>query len=240
MASAPHASITTILFTDLVNSTEIIQQLGDERAQQAFAAHHARLHELVSSHGGRELQWLGDGLMAAFPSSGDAVCCVSRVRLFLRRRLGRLSIPLLVALCCTGCVSRGASLDPEVRWRQAERRWGAFVEAREDVRRLRNDYDAVILLDRSGELRGRAYLRLAELDLAQQEYESAGANLERALRAGLESADRVAALLLLGDVLERRLDRPDDAEAVYRQILHEHPGSAEAELAQLRLEHLDR
>lgn len=157
-----------------------------------------------------------------------------------RRLLGHLSIPWVVVFCCSGCVSRGASLDPEVRWRQAERRLGAVVESLEDVRLLRNDYDAVILLDRSGEFRGRAFLRLAELDLAQKEYDSARANLEQALRAGLEPPDQVAALLLLGDILERRLGRPAEAGSVYRQILHEHPRSDEAEVARLRLEHLTR
>ena len=103
------------------------------------------------------------------------------------RRFRRLFLSWLVILCCSGCVSRGASLDPEVRWRQAERRLGAVVESLEDVRLLRNDYDAVILLDHSGELRGRALARLAELDLGQKEYESARANLEQALRAGVLS-----------------------------------------------------
>ena len=83
-------------------------------------------------------------------------------------------------------------------------------------------------------------MRLAELDLAQREYESARANLEQALRAGLKPPDQIAALLLLGDILERRLGRPADAGSVYRQILHEHPGSDGARLARLRLEHLTR
>jgi tetratricopeptide (TPR) repeat protein len=156
------------------------------------------------------------------------------------RLLGRLSIPWVVALCCSGCASGGASLDPEVRWRRAERRLGAVVESLEDVRLLRNDYDAVILLDRSGEFRGRAFLRLTEFDLTQREYESARVNLEQALRAGLEPPDQVAALLLLGDILERRLGRAAEAGSVYRQILHEHPRSDEADLARLRLEYLTR
>ena len=146
----------------------------------------------------------------------------------------------VVALCCCGCLSRGASLDPDVRWRQAERRRAAVVEREEEIRLLRNDYDAVILLDRSGALRGRAFVGLAELDLAQNEYRAARANLEQALRAGLEPAEQATALLLLGDVLERRLERPDDAAPVYRQILSEHPGSEEAGLARLRLERLSR
>ncbi len=69
------ASITTILFTDLVNSTELMQKLGDENAQKLFRSHHELLAEAVSATGGEELQWMGDGLMVAFASSGDAVRC---------------------------------------------------------------------------------------------------------------------------------------------------------------------
>ncbi|MDJ0852476.1 MAG: hypothetical protein QNK04_29240, partial [Myxococcota bacterium] len=108
-------------------------------------------------------------------------------------------------------------------------------EAFEEARLLRSDYDAVIRLDRSGSLRGRAYLGLAELDLARQEYEAAAWNLEQALRASLAPPQRVEALLLLGDVLERRLDRAGEARTVYHQILHEHPGGSGAELARARL-----
>jgi tetratricopeptide (TPR) repeat protein len=146
----------------------------------------------------------------------------------------------VVAFCCLGCASSGARLDPEVRWQQAERRQDAVAGSLENARRLRNDYHAVILLDHSGEFRGRAFLGLAELDLAQKNWESARANLEQALRAGLDPPDQVAALLLLGDVLERRLASPDEAGSVYRQILHEHPRSDEAELARLRSEYLNR
>ena len=114
------------------------------------------------------------------------------------RRFRRLFLSWLVILSCSRRRVSRRSRDPEVRWRQAERRLGAVVESLEDVRLLRNDYDAVILLDHSGELRGRAFLRLAELDLGQKEYESARANLEQALRAGLEPPDQAAALLLRG------------------------------------------
>src|SRR5205823_7563827 len=69
------SSITTILFTDLVSSTELIRRHGDEGAQRIFEGHHAILSDLLSQGGGEELQWLGDGLMAAFSSTADAVRC---------------------------------------------------------------------------------------------------------------------------------------------------------------------
>jgi class 3 adenylate cyclase len=70
-----HTPITTILFTDLVDSTTLMQRVGDERAQKLFETHHQLLSDAVSAHGGSELQWLGDGLMVAFASTADAVRC---------------------------------------------------------------------------------------------------------------------------------------------------------------------
>lgn len=65
--------VTTILFTDLVGSTALMQRVGDERAGELLDAHRKALADAVSANGGAELQWLGDGLMAAFASPADAV-----------------------------------------------------------------------------------------------------------------------------------------------------------------------
>jgi class 3 adenylate cyclase/tetratricopeptide (TPR) repeat protein len=72
---ASRAETVTILFTDLVSSTELLQRAGDEQAQRIFKAHHRLLREAVEAHGGHEVKWLGDGLMVAFPSAADAVRC---------------------------------------------------------------------------------------------------------------------------------------------------------------------
>src|SRR5262245_49375971 len=65
----------TVLFTDLVSSTELLQRVGDEQAQRVFRVHHRLLRDAVTGHGGHEVKWLGDGLMSTFASSADAVRC---------------------------------------------------------------------------------------------------------------------------------------------------------------------
>src|SRR5215472_5147444 len=45
VAETARAPITTILFTDLVDSTTLMQRVGDERAQKLFETH----HQLVSA-----------------------------------------------------------------------------------------------------------------------------------------------------------------------------------------------
>ena len=79
------AETVTILFTDLVGSTELLQRAGDEKAQHIFKAHRRLLHEAVEAHGGHEVKWLGDGLMVAFDSTRDAVKCAIAMQQSSRR-----------------------------------------------------------------------------------------------------------------------------------------------------------
>ncbi|MBI1813806.1 MAG: AAA family ATPase [Deltaproteobacteria bacterium] len=80
LTAAARTETTTILFTDLVNSTELLQRVGDESAQRLLKAHHAVLRDAVAAHGGQEVKWLGDGLMVAFPSAADAVRCAIAIQ----------------------------------------------------------------------------------------------------------------------------------------------------------------
>jgi len=75
----------TILFTDLVGSTELLQRVGDEHAQRIFKAHHRVLSYAARSHGGHEVKWLGDGLMVAFPSALQALRCAVAMQREARR-----------------------------------------------------------------------------------------------------------------------------------------------------------
>src|ERR687891_755413 len=67
------SALVTILFTDLVGSTDLLARAGDEEAQRIFRAHHDLLAETAAAHNGQEVKWLGDGLMVAFSSAADAV-----------------------------------------------------------------------------------------------------------------------------------------------------------------------
>ncbi len=73
---SPRASGTwTILFTDLVGSTELRARLGDDEADRLRAAHDQLLGEAVETQGGDVVKGLGDGIMAAFSGAADAVTC---------------------------------------------------------------------------------------------------------------------------------------------------------------------
>lgn len=72
--------IRTILFTDIVESTAMTRQLGDEGAMELLAVHDKVVRDALADLGGREVKHLGDGIMASFVSAASAVKCAARVQ----------------------------------------------------------------------------------------------------------------------------------------------------------------
>ncbi|MGH8975814.1 MAG: adenylate/guanylate cyclase domain-containing protein, partial [Acidimicrobiia bacterium] len=70
----------TVLFTDLVGSTDLLASLGDATFDDLRRKHFALLREAVSRSGGQEVKTLGDGLLAVFGSAADAVACAVRIQ----------------------------------------------------------------------------------------------------------------------------------------------------------------
>ena len=72
--------VVTLLFTDLVASTEISQRLGEDAAEDYRRNHFRVLREAIASTRGQEVKNLGDGLMVVFDSPSDAVACALRMQ----------------------------------------------------------------------------------------------------------------------------------------------------------------
>lgn len=60
-----------LLLTDLVDSTRLVERLGDTRAAEVFAAHDRAARALLARHSGREIDRT-DGLFALFEQIGRA------------------------------------------------------------------------------------------------------------------------------------------------------------------------
>jgi class 3 adenylate cyclase len=65
--------LATILFTDIVGSTKLLEQLGDAAWRVRLADHYEALHIELDRHRGREVKKTGDGVAAVFDSPGRAV-----------------------------------------------------------------------------------------------------------------------------------------------------------------------
>ena len=65
----------TVLFTDLVDSTELTSALTVEAADELRREHFSSLRRAIASTGGTEVKSLGDGLMVVFTSASAALAC---------------------------------------------------------------------------------------------------------------------------------------------------------------------
>jgi class 3 adenylate cyclase len=72
--------LTTVLFTDIVDSTAKAVELGDARWRDLVAEHHARVRLELARFRGRELDTAGDGFFASFDGPARAIRCACAVR----------------------------------------------------------------------------------------------------------------------------------------------------------------
>jgi class 3 adenylate cyclase len=73
-AAAPATRVlATVVFADIVGSTELASELGDSRLADLLRAFHAAAGAAVSGHGGRLVKTMGDGVLATFDGPARAV-----------------------------------------------------------------------------------------------------------------------------------------------------------------------
>ena len=75
MSDAADTVNVTILFTDLVGSTELSSKLTAQEADELRRRHFSVLRQSILKSGGNEVKNLGDGLMVAFNSASSALAC---------------------------------------------------------------------------------------------------------------------------------------------------------------------
>jgi class 3 adenylate cyclase len=76
--------LATVLFTDIVGSTERAAELGDRRWRELLQVHDDLAARLVDRWGGRLVKSTGDGILATFDGPGRAVGCAAALREELR------------------------------------------------------------------------------------------------------------------------------------------------------------
>ena len=74
-APEPDRILATLLFTDLVGSTEKVAAMGDRGWRKLLDAHDRVHRECVASHRGRIVNWTGDGALATFDAPTRAIRC---------------------------------------------------------------------------------------------------------------------------------------------------------------------
>ena len=82
----------TIVFTDIVASTDMLTNLGDATARDIFIKHDQIIRNQLKFFRGKELQNLGDGFMLSFSSASLAIKCSCAILREIKNRLSPVKI----------------------------------------------------------------------------------------------------------------------------------------------------
>jgi pimeloyl-ACP methyl ester carboxylesterase len=75
----PDRALLTVLFTDIVGSTEKAAEVGDGRWRELLDDHQRAARAAFARHRGREIKAMGDGFLAAFDGPARAIRCAEQI-----------------------------------------------------------------------------------------------------------------------------------------------------------------
>lgn len=79
-APQPTRRLATVLFTDIVGSTETASTLGDTEWRKLLERHDEMVRRALARFGGREIKSTGDGFLAVFEGPTAAIRCADAIR----------------------------------------------------------------------------------------------------------------------------------------------------------------
>jgi class 3 adenylate cyclase len=98
--------VATVMFTDIVGSTERAAQIGDRRWRELRAEWHEMMRRELAAFRGREVDTAGDGLLATFDGPARAIRCACSVR----ERVHALGLQVRTGLHTGECELVGAGV----------------------------------------------------------------------------------------------------------------------------------
>jgi class 3 adenylate cyclase len=90
----PYRMLATVLFTDIVGSTQTAAEIGDDRWRLLVDAHNREVDRQVAKVGGQIAHWTGDGMLAVFATPTMAL----RAAIAIRDALAVLSVQIRAGL----------------------------------------------------------------------------------------------------------------------------------------------
>jgi class 3 adenylate cyclase len=99
-------ALLTVLFTDIVGSTQLAAEKGDQLWKELLQKHHDIARNEFHRHGGTEVKSTGDGFLATFVSPTPAISCATAIR----DRLASLGVPIRAGIHTGECNIRAGDL----------------------------------------------------------------------------------------------------------------------------------
>jgi pimeloyl-ACP methyl ester carboxylesterase len=91
--------LATVMFTDLVDSTDMAASMGDRRWHDLVVTHHKTVRRELARYRGREIDTAGDGFFASFDGPARAIRCARSIS----RCVSALGMPIRVGIHTGEC-----------------------------------------------------------------------------------------------------------------------------------------
>ncbi len=152
----------TIMFSDIEDSTNLNQKLGDDAWVRLLSSHDQLVHSRVKKYRGHVVKSQGDGFMIAFREPAQAVRTGIEIQDGLSeggdRRLRRTPIKVRVGIHCGTAIERDGDLfgkNVAMAARVASQANGGEILVSDDIRKALRDVEDIVLVDeREAELKG--------------------------------------------------------------------------------------
>jgi class 3 adenylate cyclase/pimeloyl-ACP methyl ester carboxylesterase len=79
LAVEPDRVLATVMFTDIVGSTEKLAKIGDREWRRMLQDHHTRVRRQLVRYSGREIDTAGDGFFASFDGPARGIRCAAAI-----------------------------------------------------------------------------------------------------------------------------------------------------------------
>ena len=99
--------VTTIMFTDIVDSTRIASEMGDATWRDLLDAHHQAVRRELDIHRGVAVKTTGDGTHATFDGPARGIRCGQNIC----RSVEKLGLVVRVGVHTGECVRRGDEIE---------------------------------------------------------------------------------------------------------------------------------
>lgn len=80
LSAQPESGVAAVLFSDIEDSTLLLDSLGDELFMDLLAEHNRLVREQITRHNGREIKTAGDSFMVAFAQPRRALACAVAIQ----------------------------------------------------------------------------------------------------------------------------------------------------------------
>ncbi len=105
--AAANDGTVAIMFTDVVGSTALMEELGEQKWMEVLERHSSVVNQQTVIFGGSVVKTQGDGFMLAFPAAGSATACAVALQRSLLGGASGVSLKVRMGIHCGNAKAEG-------------------------------------------------------------------------------------------------------------------------------------